>query len=187
MSDITAVLNAIEHGESQDVASLLPLVYEELRRMARAHLCGQAPGQTLQPTALVHEMYLKVGRAPERRWASRRQFFAYASETMRRILVDRARAKLTAKRGAGGSKTDLIESRIAEPHPSIEALRVHEALDQLEASDPEAAELVRLRYFVGFTMEEAASIMGMSLRSVERLWTYARTSLKTSIAECVDL
>ena len=163
------------HG---DVHELLPVVYEELRRLARRHLQGQKPGQTLQATALVHEAYLKLSSDPIRHWKSRRHFLAYASEAMRRILIDQARKKLAAKRGAGAQATEMVESRIEAPHPATELLEVNEALEVLAKSDLEAAELAKLRYFAGFTMSEAAEAMGMSLRAAERLWTFTRASLK---------
>ena len=161
-----------------DVHSLLPVVYEELRRLARHQLEGQKPGHTLQATALVHEAYLKLSSDPTRHWKSRRHFLGYASEAMRRILIDQARKKLTAKRGAGASATELAESRIVAPHPADELLQVNDALEALAKTDPEAAELTKLRYFAGFTMSEAAEAMGMSLRAAERLWTFSRASLK---------
>ncbi len=168
--------NSTEH--QGDVHALLPVVYDELRRLARRHLLDQKPGQTLQATALVHEAYLKLSSDPERHWKSRRHFLAYASEAMRRILIDQARKKLAAKRGAGAHATDLVESRIEAPHPAAELLEVNEALEALAKTDPEAAELAKLRYFAGFTMSEAADAMGLSLRAAERLWTFTRASLK---------
>ena len=168
------------HG---DLHSLLPVVYEELRRLARHQLQSQKPGQTLQATALVHEAYLKLSSDPARHWKSRRHFLAYASEAMRRILIDQARKKLTQKRGVGARATALAESRIEAPHPAEELLRVNDALDQLSKTDPEAAELTKLRYFAGFTMSEAAEAMGMSQRAAERLWTFSRASLKYQMSE----
>lgn len=161
-----------------DVNSLLPVVYDELRQLARRHLQDQKPGQTLQATALVHEVYLKLSSDPDRHWNSRRHFLSYASEAMRRILIDQARKKLAAKRGAGAQATEMVESRIEAPHPAVELLEVNDALDALAETDAEAAELAKLRYFAGFTMAEAAKAMGMSVRATERLWTFARASLK---------
>ena len=170
-----------------DVHSLLPVVYEELRRLARRHLQDQKPGQTLQATALVHEAYLKLSSDPDRQWNSRRHFLAYASEAMRRILIDQARKKLAAKRGAGAQVTEMVESRIEAPHPATELLAVNDALEALGETDPEAAELAKLRYFAGFTMSEAAEAMGMNLRAAERLWTFARASLKYQMSNaCGD-
>ena len=164
-----------------DADEILPLVYEELRRLARLKLSDQPPGQTLQATALVHEAYLKLSSDPARRWKSRRHFMAYASEAMRRILIDQARKKLTAKRGKGEQAVELAESRIASAHPAAELLEVSEALERLAESDPEAVELIKLRYFVGLTMGEAAEAMDLNLRAAERLWTFARASLKCEI------
>ena len=168
------------------VDDLLPLVYEELRRLARMKLSDQAPGHTLQATALVHEAYLKLSSDPARRWKSRRHFLAYASEAMRRILIDSARRKLTAKRGGGEKAVELVESRIASAHPAAELLEVNEALERLARIDPEAAELTKLRYFVGLTMAEAAEAMDLNLRAAERLWTFARASLKYEIDQVSD-
>ena len=161
-----------------DANQLLPVVYEELRRLARHQLGGQKPGHTLQATALVHEAYLKLSSDPARHWKSRRHFLVYASEAMRRILIDQARKKLTQKRGSGAKATELAESRIEAPHPAEELLQVNDALDELAKTDPEAAELTKLRYFAGFTMREAAEAMGLSQRAAERLWTFSRASLK---------
>lgn len=166
-----------------DANQLLPVVYEELRRLARHQLGGQKPGHTLQATALVHEAYLKLSSDPARHWKSRRHFLVYASEAMRRILIDQARKKLTQKRGAGAKATELVESRIEAPHPAEELLQVNDALDELSKTDPEAAELTKLRYFAGFTMSEAAEAMGMSQRAAERLWTFSRASLKYQMSE----
>ena len=170
-------------NRSLGAEELIPLVYNELRRLAQNQLHQQSPGQTLQATALVHEAYIKLVGHDQARWKSRRQFLAYASEAMRRILIDQARKKLAARRGGGAIREDLPESRIESPQPTEELLRVSDALELLANEDSESAELIKLRYFAGFNMSEAASIMGLNLRAAERLWTYARAHLKHYIIQ----
>jgi RNA polymerase sigma factor (TIGR02999 family) len=163
---------------------LLPLVYAELRRLAAARVAGQAPGFSLDATALVHEAYLKLA-APggDKRWADRQHFFAAAAEAMRHILVDRARRRSAAKRGGGAARADLPEDAVAAPdgRGDDEVLAVDEALGRLAAADPQAAELVKLRYFAGMSVPDAAAVLGVSPRTADRLWAYARAWLKTAI------
>ena len=181
MSKLPANANHAVEEESRDALELLPLAYSQLRRIAQRKMENLASGQTLQATALVHEAYLKLGQAEGRRFPSRRAFLAYASEAMRRILIDQVRRKQSAKRGGGNAAEELLESRIEAPRPEPELVLVHEALDALMHADPEAAELVKLRYFAGLTMPEVAETMGISLRSAERLWSYSRARLKRDI------
>jgi len=182
MSEVTRVLTALERGESQAAEQLLPLVYTELRRLAAWHMAKEQPGQTLQATALVHEAWLRVGGGQNQRWDSRRHFFAAAAEAMRRILVDNARRKQAVRHGGGLRRTDLDGVEIAAGHPDEELLEVHEALDALVAHDARKADLVRLRYFAGLTLEEAAGALGLSARTAKRDWAYARAWLFREIA-----
>ncbi len=161
---------------------LLPLVYDELRRLAQWRLARERPGQTLQATALVHEAYMRVTRGDgESGWGDRRHFFAAASEAMRRILIDNARRKRAQKRGGGAHRTELAESRIAAPSAPEELLAIDGALEKLVMADPPSAELVKLRFFVGLTQKEAAEILGMSRRDADRLWAFARAWLRTEL------
>jgi RNA polymerase sigma factor (TIGR02999 family) len=180
MVEVTRILNAIQEGDPRAADELLPIVYQELRRLAAYKMASEAAGHTLQPTALVHEAWLRL-TGPDHQWQSRSHFFAAAAESMRRILVDHARRKKSQKRGGGVEPEALDEAQIVLAAPEDELLAVHEALDQLATEDRAAAELVKLRYFVGMTMEEAAAALGVSLRSAERLWTYARAWLRREI------
>jgi RNA polymerase sigma factor (TIGR02999 family) len=162
---------------------LLPLVYEELRKLATRKMARENPGQTLQATALVHEAWLRLGGDDQPRWQNRAHFFAAAAEAMRRILVDHARRKQSLKRGGGAPHEEFIEDHVVLTAPAEELLAVHEALDQLAGRDPQAAELVKLRYFIGMTMEEAATAMGLAKRTAESLWTYARACLRHQIQD----
>src|SRR4051794_22800285 len=169
MDAITQVLNAIEQGDPHAAGQLLPLVYDELRRLAAQKLAQEKPGQTLQATALVHEAYLRLVAgekretdAPARGWDSRGHFFAAAAEAMRRILVDQARRRHAAKRGGLQQRVELPETRLAAPMPDDDLLALYEALEQLAGIDPAAAELVRLRFFAGLKTTEAAEALGMS-------------------------
>jgi RNA polymerase sigma factor (TIGR02999 family) len=178
VSDATEILEAIERGEPQAAQQLLPLVYDELRRLAAARLASEKPGQSLQATALVHEAYLRlVGEADAARWHNRGHFCAAAAEAMRRILVDAARRRQSLKRGGDRQREDLDGIDASAHHPSDELLAVHEALDRLAAADPRAAELVKLRYFAGFTSKEAAEILGIAPRTADDVWAYARAWL----------
>jgi RNA polymerase sigma factor (TIGR02999 family) len=178
MSDITAVLDGIQSGDPEAPAQLLPLVYEELRRLAKHRLAHEAPGQTLQATALVHETYLRLlGGGRRLNWKSRGHFFAAAAEAMRRILVENARRKRALKRGGRRVRRDLDSAEILAPEPREDLLALDEALTQLAAEDRTAADLVQLRYFGGLSVADAARVLGLSQRSAERLWTYTRAWL----------
>jgi RNA polymerase sigma factor (TIGR02999 family) len=181
MADVTQILNAIESGDPHAAAELLPLVYDELRKLAEARLAEEKPGQTLQATALVHEAYLRlVGREQPRGWDGRGHFFAAAAEAMRRILVDHVRHKKSLKGGGGRARVELREDAAASER-SDEILAVDEALAGLAATDPQAAELVKLRYFAGLSIDEAARALNISPRSADRLWAYARAWLRRAV------
>lgn len=183
MSEVTRILSQIERGDPAAAEKLLPLVYDELRKLAGARLAQEKAGQTLQATALVHEAYLRlVGPGEdEPSWDNRGHFFAAAAEAMRRILVEAARRKKRLKRGGDQARQELDEADIAAPEPREDLLALDEALDKLATADKQAAELVQLRYFAGLTLPEAAEVMDLSLRSAERLWTYARAWLHEAI------
>jgi RNA polymerase sigma factor (TIGR02999 family) len=183
MNEVTRILWAIERGDPQAARQLWPLVYVELRRLAAQRMIRERPGQTLQPTALVNEAYLRlVGTAEASGWDSRAQFFAAAAEAMRRILVDRARRRRSRKRGGGLARAEYDEANLAAPEAADELLAVDEALAGLTAVDAQAAELVKLRYFAGLSIPEAARVLGISPRSADRLWAYARAWLRRAIA-----
>lgn len=178
MNDVTQILTAIERGDSHAAERLLPLVYSELRKLAAQRLAQEKPGQTLQATALVHEAYVRLVDADQvQHWKSRGHFFGAAAEAMRRILVDQARRRNAAKRGGGGHREDLHESAIVAGRPPEELLAVHELLDRLADIDPTAANLVKLRFFVGLNMSEVAEALGISVRTAQDIWAYARTWL----------
>ncbi len=178
MSDVSRILCALEGGDLQAADRLLPLVYDELRRLAEQRLAREAPGQTLQPTALVHEAYLRlVGSDPEQPWQGRGHFFAAAAESMRRILVENARRKKAIKRGGGRRRQQIDPDQVAAPEVSEDLLALDEALGKLAQADPQAAELVRLRYFAGLTIQEAADVLGVSPRTASSYWAYARAWL----------
>jgi RNA polymerase sigma factor (TIGR02999 family) len=182
MDAITQVLNAIEQGDPHAAAQLLPLVYDELRKLARQKLAQEKPGQTLEATALVHEAYLRlVGTPEERPWDSRGHFFAAAAEAMRRILVESARRKQSLKRGAGRARAELDEQQIAAPEIQEDVIALDQALTRLATTDKQAADLVQLRYFAGLTLPEAAEALGVSPSTASRLWTYARAWLRQEI------
>ena len=179
--DITLLLDSAARGDARAAEELLPLVYQELRRIAAHKMAGEASGHTLQATALVHEAWLRLASANQKSWENRAHFFGAAAEAMRRILVESARRKQSLKRGAGAERVELEDSALVLAAPAEELLAVHEALDRLAAEDASAAELVKLRYFVGMNMEEAASALGMAKRTAENLWTYARAWLHREI------
>jgi RNA polymerase sigma factor (TIGR02999 family) len=181
VNDLTRILQAIEHGDPKAGDELLPLVYEELRRIAAYKMAGEATGHTLQATALVHEAWLRLVGAHPQGWQNRSHFFGAAAEAMRRILVEHARRKQSLKRGGGSGHQQFDESALILAAPPDELLAVHEALDALAREDGPAAELVKLRYFVGMTMEEAADALNLPLRNAERLWTFARVWLRREI------
>ena len=178
MSDVTRILSEIEQGDPAAAEKLLPLVYEELRKLAAAKLAQEKPGQTLQATALVHEAYLRLVEADEaQKWDSRQHFFAAAAEAMRRILVENARRKGSLKHGGEQQRQDLAAIEVAEPQRPEELLAVDDALGQLEQADAMAAQLVKLRYFSGLTIPQAAKVLSVSPRTADRLWVYARAWL----------
>jgi len=177
MSDITQVLSAVERGQVHAAEELLPLVYDELRRLAAWRLSNERPGQTLQATALVHEAYLRLVGTNDPHWNGRRHFFGAAAEAMRRILVERARRKKRLKRGGDLERVDLDCLEMPAPLPDDELLALDEALDRLTEVDPRASELVKLCFFVGLTQEQAAKELGVSITTVERTWAYARAWL----------
>lgn len=181
MSEVTQLLNAIESGDPKAADQLLPLVYAELRRLAAYRLSSEQMGHTLQPTALVHEAWLKIAGDGQQTFSGRRHFFLVAANAMQQILIDSARRKQAAKRGAGAQGEELNESRIAFAVPSEELLAVNEALGELARLDPQAAEVVQLRYFVGMTVPEIASALDLSARTVDRHWAFARAWLKRAI------
>jgi RNA polymerase sigma factor (TIGR02999 family) len=178
MNDVTHILSAIEQGDPRAAGELLPLIYGELRRLAKQRLAREKPGQTLQATALVHEAYLRlVGDDASRGWDSRGHFFAAAAEAMRRILVDNVRRKRAEKRGGRLERQALDDIDIAVPAPSEDLLALDEALAKLEARDPAKAQLVKLRYFAGLSEDEAAQALGISRTTAHRHWRYARVWL----------
>ena len=183
MSDVTGILGAIDSGDPRAAAELLPLVYDELRRLAAHELAHEKPGQTLNATGLVHEAYLRlVGPADANRWRDRGHFFAAAAESMRRILVEQARRKGAQKRGGGGRRYELSEAdRVLIPDPET-LLAVDEALEQLARDDPAAAALARLRLFAGLSIEEAAAASGVSRATAFRDWAYARAILTAALS-----
>jgi RNA polymerase sigma factor (TIGR02999 family) len=185
MNEVTRILEAIERGEPGAADRLLPLVYEELRKLATARLAREKPGQTLQATALVHEAYLRLVEANDARpWNSRGHFFGAVAEAMRRILVENARRKARGRHGGGLRRVELDAGcSLAEPPPDDDLLALDEALDRLAALDPKRAEVVKLRFFAGLTMPEAADAMGVSLATAERHWAFARTWLFAELRE----
>ena len=182
MSDVTRILSAIDRGEPQAAERLLPLVYDELRRLATAKLAHEKPGQTLQATALVHEAYLRlVDTAKVQSWNSRGHFFAAAAEAMRRILVENARRKTSRKAGGERRRVQLADIEPAVDGPRLDLLALDEALAQLEAKDKRKADLVKLRYFVGLTNEQAAQALGISPSTADNDWAYARSWLRLTM------
>ena len=184
MSEVSRILSAAEAGEPGAAAQLLPLVYDELRKLAAARLAQEAPGQTLQPTALVHEAYLRLVRAEDAaRWENRGHFFAAAAEAMRRILIEAARRKQGPEHGGRHRRRELDPEHPADPDRSEALLALDEALDQLAAVQPRAAEVVKLRYFAGLTVAEAAEALGISSRTADADWAYARAWLVAAIRD----
>ena len=182
MSDVTRILNAIEQGDPKAADQLLPVVYGELRKLAASKMANESPNQTLQPTALVHEAWMRlVGDNSEAQFQNRAHFFAAAAEAMRRILIDNARRKRAARHGGGQQRVDILDQDIAATTDADELLAINEALDKLAAQDKQKAELVKLRFFVGMTIDEAADILGISAPTAKRYWTFARAWLYREI------
>ena len=183
MSDVTRLIDAAAAGDPRAAADLLPLVYDEMRALAAARLAEERPGQTLQTTALVHEAYLRlVGGDPARRWDGRGHFLAAAAEAIRRILIDAARRKLRDKRGGGRRRVELDAAAPAPPADAEQLLALDDALTKLATLDPEAAGLVRLRYFAGLSVEDAAAALGVSRAGAYRHWAFARAWLLQELA-----
>jgi RNA polymerase sigma factor (TIGR02999 family) len=190
MSDVTQILAAMEHGDPAAAEALLPLVYDELRKLAASKLAWENPGQTLQPTALVHEAFLRLVKSPEehadqveRQWAGRGHFFSAAAEAMRRLLVENARRKGRHKHGGDRQRIALEAAAPLAQAPSEDLVALDEALTRLTAHDPIKAEVVNLRFFAGLSMPEIARMLGLSLATVERHWAYARTWLYSQVAD----
>ena len=177
MSQFTRVLDQVQQGNERAAEELLPLVYEELRKLAAHKMAGEAPGQTLQPTALVHEAWLRLTGAESKPWDSQGHFFAAAAEAMRRILIERARAKSRLRRGSRAEHVPLEHVTAASDDPPETVLAINEALDRLTARDPFKAEVVKMRYFVGLSQDEIAHALGVSVPTIRRHWVIARASL----------
>jgi RNA polymerase sigma factor (TIGR02999 family) len=187
MPEISAILSSIEQGDAHAPSQLLPLVYDELRQLAAHRLTREAPGQTLQPTALVHEAYLRlVNGDPAQQWHSRGHFFAAAAEAMRRILVEQARRKRCQRHAGGMRRVELLDADVGITPDDAQILLLDDALSQLSHIRPQAAEVVKLRFFAGMTIEEAASVVGVSPRTARRLWMYARAWLRHEMDERAD-
>ena len=184
MSEVTRILQSIDQGDAKAAEELLPLVYEELRKLAAQKMAREQPGHTLQATALVHEAWLRLGADAQPGWQNRSHFFGAAAEAMRRILVERARRKHREKRGSGAEHLDVDELEIAAPLGNEEeSLAIHEALDRLAAHDARKAEVVKLRYFVGCSFEETAEVLGISVPTAKRDWAYARAWLHQELQQ----
>jgi RNA polymerase sigma factor (TIGR02999 family) len=177
MSEVTLILEHVQRGDSKASEELLPLVYDELRKLAAAKMAREAPGQTLQATALVHEVWLRLSRQSDARWQNRGHFFAVAAEVMRRILVDRARRRQARKHGGELERVDLDAIELPGPSDDAVVLQVHEALEQLAEQDTEKAEVVKLRFFAGLDNAEIAAILGVSEKTVQRHWSFAKAWL----------
>ncbi len=181
MSDVTQILNRTREGDARAAGELLALVYDELRRLAAARMASEAPGQTLQPTALVHEAWLRLSHGETRKWNDRTHFFAAAAEAMRRILVDNARRKRAQRHGGKLERVELPEIACPLGENEDQILKVNEALEKFAARDKQKAEVVKLRYFVGMTTAEAAEALGISVPTADRHWAYARAWLAREI------
>jgi RNA polymerase sigma factor (TIGR02999 family) len=182
MPDVTQLLDAAAAGDQNAAAELLPLVYDELRKLAAVRMAAETPNQTLQPTALVHEAYLRlIGPADKARWENRGHFFAAAAEAMRRILVDAARRKRREKHGGDRQRVDLDTVAVVSPEPKEDLIALDSALTRLASEDAQAARLVELRHFAGLTVPEAAQVLGISPRTADRLWSFARAWLHREI------
>jgi RNA polymerase sigma factor (TIGR02999 family) len=181
MNDVTRILSSIERGDSEAAERLLPVVYDELRKLAAQRLAQEKPGQTLQATALVHDAYLRLVGTEDPGWNSRGHFFAAAAEAMRRILVENARRKATVKAGGGRERVDLVDVEPAIADPRVDLLALDEALTALEARDRRKADLVRLRFFAGLTVEQAAAALGVSASTADNDWAYAKGWLRMAM------
>jgi RNA polymerase sigma factor (TIGR02999 family) len=182
LSDVTRILESIERGDPKAADELLPLVYGELRKLAAFKMANEAPNQTLQPTALVHEAWLRLAGGQNQKWDGRAHFFAAAAEAMRRILIERARRKRAARHGGGQQRVDVEGVELAAPDEDDQLLAVNDALEKLMQQDKMEGELVKLRYFVGLTNDEAAEVLGISPRTAKHYWTHARAWLFREIA-----
>jgi RNA polymerase sigma factor (TIGR02999 family) len=183
MSEVTHILSAAGRGDPHAAEQLLPLVYDELRKLAAQRLAQERPGQTLQATALVHEAYVRlVGAEKDQQWSGRGHFFAAAAEAMRRVLVERARHKGSRKHGGGGRRVDLDEAAACAAGPADDLLALNEGLDRLAEEDPRKAELVKLRYFTGLSVQEAADVLGISRATADRWWAYAKAWLYCALS-----
>ncbi len=185
VSEFTRLLAGVEQGVPGAAEELLPLVYQELRSLAAAKMAREAPGQTLQPTALVHEAWLRLGGDQQPNWQNRAHFLGAAAEAMRRILVENARRKLRQKRGGGAERVELHESAVEAPIDDEKILQVHEALDALAAEDAQKAEIVKLRFFAGLNHHEIAALLGVNEKTVRRHWEVAKVKLFQSIKESI--
>ncbi len=183
MNDVTRVLSAIEQGDPQAAERLLPLIYDELRKLAARRLAQEKPGQTLQATALVHEAYLRLVGREDPGWGGRGHFFAAAAEAMRRILVESARRKATAKAGGERHRVDLAEIEPAISDPRVDLLSLSEALERFEVLDKRKADLIKLRFFAGLTQQQAADALGISISTADNDWAYARSWLRLAMSE----
>ena len=187
MSDVTQILYAIEHGDPHAAEQLLPLVYDELRKLAAQKMAQEKPGQTLQATALVHDAYVRlVGAEGGQHWDDRRHFFGAAAEAMRRILIENARRKQTSKQGADWQRCDVDPGALVAPEPNLDLLALDEALKRLAEQDPVKAKLVELRYFAGLTGDQAAAVLGMSASSADRHWVFTRAWLRRELGFGID-
>ena len=183
MSDVTRILSAIEQGDPKAPEQLLPLVYDELRKLAAQRLAHESPGQTLQATALVHEAYLRLVGSEPPSWNSQGHFFSAAAEAMRRILIENARRKRTEKHGGNLKRVELDGVDVPDDAPSLDILAVDEALSRFAAEDPAKAELVKLRYFGGLSVEDAGRVLGISRATADRYWAYARVWLYSELSD----
>jgi len=187
MSEVTRILSAIEQGDPRAAEQLLPLVYDELRKLAAQRLAQEKPGQTLEATALVHEAYLRLaGKSEEQHWNSRGHFFAAAAEAMRRILVEQARHKRSAKAGGQLQRVELHDEQLAAPSRNVDLIALDEALDKLAGQDSRKAELVKLRFFAGLTIGQAAAALGIAESTADADWAYAKSWLRLELADASD-
>jgi RNA polymerase sigma factor (TIGR02999 family) len=185
MSDVTRILSQIEEGDGQAAEQLLPLVYEELRKLAAAKMAQEKPGQTLQATALVHEAYLRLVDVDKvQHWGSRGHFFSAAAEAMRRILIEQARKKTGPRAGGKYEQVELSDVDLEVEGPQLDLLALNEAIDKLSMQDPRAAEIVKLRYFVGLTIKQTADLLHVSPATAKSEWTYARCWLRDVLVDC---